>query len=494
MKYFFVMVFARKDFMKHEQPETDYKTRFEECNARFEAIFEYTSAASKIINSDLKILKVNKALVDLLGYTEAEIIGTEIMEYACKDVQHHWKELQHAMWQEGKPHFKLDACLIRKDGTLAWVHITTVLFRQEGEYFGFTVLDDFTMQKSLEETKQRLSMALENSRMAVWELDLSDGSIIHSAGFQQLFSMQDTSVSWDQMRLLNQFFDEDKAMLQQALDNITPDSIVDFQGRIRTLDGVVRWVYLQAKPLETQHPEVQKLLGTITDITKEKLAERDKDDFISIASHELRTPVTAMKASLQVLDTMKQAQTPKAASLITQANKSMRKITGLIDDLLNVSNLNEGQLRLNKSRFRLGSVIDDCCLHVTTEGVFNIVTSGDLDTEVEADSERIQQVIINLVNNAMKYAHDTREIKISVAQLSDVVKISVTDYGPGIAKEMMPFLFDRFYRAGTSSGQYSGLGLGLYIAAEIIKRHEGEIGVDSELGQGSTFWFTLPTT
>jgi PAS domain S-box-containing protein len=492
MKYFFVMLIARKDFMKHEQPATDYKTRFEECNARFQAVFEYTSAASKVINSDLKILKVNQALVDLLGYSASEIIGTEIMDYACKDVVHHWQDLQHAMWAEGKPHFKLDACLVRKDGSLAWVHVTTVLFRQDGEPYGFTVLDDFTMQKSLEETEQRLSMALENSRMAVWELDLSDGSIIHSAGFKQLFSIQDTSNAWNKTELFSQFFEEDKEKLQDALRSITPESTVDFQGRIRTVNGVVRWVYLQAKPSDVQHGAPQKLLGTITDITKEKLAERDKDDFISIASHELRTPVTALKASLQLLETMKDVQTPKAASLITQANRSMRKINQLIDDLLNVNNLKEGQLRLKKSRFRLGSVIEDCCLHVTTEGVFNIVTSGDLDCEVEADSERIQQVIINLVNNAMKYAHDTREIRIDVANLADAVKISVTDFGPGISKEKLPFLFDRFYRADISSGQYSGLGLGLYIAAEIIKRHQGQIGVDSAPGEGSTFWFSLP--
>jgi len=478
--------------MKDEQAITDFENKFKECNARFESIFEYTSAASKIINSDLKILRVNQALVDLLGYTEAEIIGAEIMEFACRDVKHHWKDLQHAMWQEGKPHFKLDACLIRKDGSLAWVHITTVLFRQNGQSYGFTVLDDFTTEKNLEETKQRLSMALENSRMAVWELDLSDGTIIHSAGFKQLFNIQEASNAWDQEQLLDQFLEEDQIKLKQALSSITGDSVLDFQGRIRTTDGVVRWVCLQAKPLDRQHGESYKLLGTISDITKEKLAERDKDDFISIASHELRTPITAMKASLQVLDAMKQAQTPKAASLITQANKSMRKITALIDDLLNVNNMKEGQLHLNKTRFRLGSVIDDCCLHVTTEGVFNIVTRGDLNTEVEADSERVQQVIINLVNNAIKYAYATREIEIKVEQFPEAVKISVTDSGPGIAKEKIPYLFDRFYRADSSSGQYSGLGLGLYIAAQIIKRHDGEIGVESELGAGTTFWFTLP--
>lgn len=478
--------------MEHNKPEKDYKDRYEECNGRFEDIFEYTSAASKVINSDLKILKVNQALVDLLGYTESEILGTEIMEYACKEVVHHWQDLQHAMWKEGKQHFKLDACLMRKDGSLAWVHVTTVLFQQEGEYFGFTVLDDFTYQKDLEETEQRLSMALENSRMAVWEMDLKEETIIHTAGFKQLFGIQDPLKSWHKEQLLRQFLNEDAEKFAEALQHINSESTFDFQGRIQTADGLVRWVYLQGKTAGERDGQATKILGTITDITKEKLAERDKDDFISIASHELRTPITAMKASLQLLDTMKQAQSPKAAGLIAQANRSMHKITSLIDDLLNVNNLKEGQLRLKKTRFRIGSAIDDCCLHVTTEGVFDINISGDLDSEIEADSERIQQVIINLVNNAMKYAHGSKEIWIDVENHGAAVKVAVTDQGPGIAEEKIPFLFDRFYRADISSGQYSGMGLGLYISAEIIRRHKGQIGVESTLGMGSTFWFTLP--
>ncbi len=478
--------------MKHEQPSTDFQHKFQECSDRFEAIFKHTSAASKVINADLNILKVNNALTELLGFSAQEIIGTKIMDYACKEVKHHWEELQEAMWKHGKPIFKLDACLVRKDKSLAWVHVTTVLFKQNDEHYAFTVLDDFTDQKNLEETENRLSMALQNSRMAVWELNLLDGSIIHSAGFKQLFGIQDSLKHLNKDYLLRQFVAEDEHKLREVLSRITNDAVTDFQGRIRTMDGVIKWVHLLGKPGLGQQDEPTKILGTISDITKEKLAERDKDDFISIASHELRTPITALKASLQLLDTTKQAQVPKVAGLITQANKSMGKISHLIDDLLNVSNFKEGQLRLHKTRFSIGSAIEDCCLHITAEGVFDIIIDGAVDTEVEADSERIQQVVVNLVNNAMKYAHAIKEIKINIESLEEVVKVSVTDQGPGIEKEKLPFLFDRFYRADTSAGQYSGLGLGLYISSEIIKRHQGEIGVNSAPGEGSTFWFSLP--
>jgi PAS domain S-box-containing protein len=480
--------------MKREQTAADFKMKFDECNGRFESIFTHTSAASKVINRDLRIIKVNEALVDLLGYTVEEILGTEIMDYACPDVKHHWKELQDAMWNHGKPLFKLDACLVRKDKKLVWVHVTTILFKEDNEHYGFTVLDDFTHQKALEETERRLSMALQNSKMAVWELDLQDGSIIHTEGFRQLFGIQEPIIHWNMNFLLKQFVAEDEHRLRIALEAVNSDTVLDFQGRIHTHEGVLKWVYLQGKPGKFENGKAFNILGTITDITKEKLAERDKDDFISIASHELRTPITALKASLQLLQTIKHGQDSKAASLVTQANRSMGKISLLIDDLLNVSNLKEGQLKLRKTRFKIANAIEECCHHVTAAGLFKITTAGDLDVEVEADSERIQQVVVNFVNNAMKYAHGTNEIRISVEKKDGQVLVAVTDQGPGIEKEKLPYLFDRFYRADISAGQYSGLGLGLYISAEIIRRHHGKIGAESEPGKGATFWFCIPQT
>jgi two-component system CheB/CheR fusion protein len=112
--------------------------------------------------------------------------------------------------------------------------------------------------------------------------------------------------------------------------------------------------------------------------------------------------------------------------------------------------------------------------------------------QVFADEDRIEQVVVNLVNNAVKYAPDCKNIYLIVKKENNMAKVSVKDGGPGIPKEKLPLLFDRYYRTDYSGGQYSGLGLGLYISSEVIKRHGGKIGVESEVNQGSTFWFTLP--
>ena len=472
---------------------SDFEDKFYECNARYEATFSLTTAASKIIDSDLTILKVNKALTELMGYSEDELVGTKILDYACEDDIPHWHALQDAMWCEGKPNFKLDACLNKKDGSLVWVHVTTIAFKENGVFYAYTVLDDFTDWKKLQDSEQRLTMALKYSKMAVWELDLKERSITRSAGFDQLFGYNNDEMNWDEAALLKMFLPEDNEKLKDLLSAIRPDQNFDFQGSIRTKDGVVKWINFQGRAEKTSDGK-ERVLGTLYDITRDKLAEREKDDFISIASHELKTPLTALKGSLQILERMKHAPTTKLPVLLEQASKSMGRVTALVDDLLNASRMNEGQLHLKKTRFNLSKTIDECCLHITEGGIYRIITEGTKDVLVEADSERIQRVIINFVNNAVKYAANSKDIIIKVDPEPNNIKVSVVDKGPGISQEKIEHLFERYYRADENGGQYSGLGLGLYISAEIIRKHGGQIGVESVIGSGSTFWFTLPVS
>jgi len=269
----------------------------------------------------------------------------------------------------------------------------------------------------------------------------------------------------------------------------------EFQLRGKRADGLYRWHLIRLMPIKNEEGQMQLWVGTATDIQELRLLQQQKDDFISIASHELKTPVTSLKASLQLLDKMKNNPSAEMLpKLIGQANKSLDKVNTLIEDLLNASKANEGQLHLSPKTFVLSKVIDECCQHVRTEGVYKITTKGDMNVEVYADASRIDQVVINFVNNAIKYAPESNEIRISIETINNMVKVSVIDKGPGIPPEKLRYLFDRYYRVDNSGSRYAGLGLGLYICTEIIKQHHGQIGVDSVLGKGSTFWFTLPVT
>jgi two-component system CheB/CheR fusion protein len=278
---------------------------------------------------------------------------------------------------------------------------------------------------------------------------------------------------------------DQKKLIQETSDG------GEFQNRKKRADGVYRWYLIRLRPIKNKEGELPLWVGTATDIHELRLLQQQKDDFMSIASHELKTPVTTLKASLQLLERMK--DNPKMlATLIGQANKSMGRVTTLIENLMNTNKLNEGQLHLHKTSFTIAQMIADCCQYVRIAGQYTIITDGDKKLMVSADADRIDQVVINFVNNAIKYAPGTKEIHANIEKINNMAKVSISDKGPGIHPEKLPYLFDRYYRVDSSGMQYSGLGLGLYISSEIIKRHGGQIGVDSEIGKGSTFWFTLP--
>jgi two-component system CheB/CheR fusion protein len=477
--------------MENEDKSSGLQAKFNECDQRFKAIFSLTSAATKIIDHNLTIIEVNEALVDLLGYSKSELCGSKIMQFACEEYKAAWKDLQVAMWHHGKPFFKIDVCLKKKNGSVAWVHITTILFTESSEKYAYTVLDDFTYLKDYEESQKRLNMSLENSKMAVWELDLDTGGLIHSVGLHKILGLNKKLDDLGKSDLISSFIDEDSKAFKIILESIEQGTHLNFSGRISTSSGEMKWVNLQGK-IGEGHLQKRVLLGTAQDISKEKISERYKDDFISIASHELKTPITVLSGTLQLMDRVDKGDIPRLSKLIDQANQSMSKVNVLIGDLLNASKMAEGQLHLHMSNFNISQAVEECCSHIDRAGKYRLIVEGDVALNIHADNDRIQQVIVNFVNNAIKYAPDGKDIRIRAKDEGNRLRISVIDSGPGINAEKSQHLFDRYYRVDSEGSQYSGLGLGLYISSEIIKKHKGEIGVNSKPGIGSEFWFTLP--
>lgn len=258
-------------------------------------------------------------------------------------------------------------------------------------------------------------------------------------------------------------------------------------------DGSLIWCQVTS----TLFPDQGENMGytIIEDITDKHELRLQKDEFIGIATHELKTPITSLKASLQLMNRMikKEPNIPeKIAKLAFEAQLYTSKLTHLVEDFLNTSKLEQGKLSINKRWFPLSDVIEGCCNHVQLDRRHFVTHSGDLSIEVYADRHKIDQIIVNFVNNALKYAPKSEEISIKVEQLTNCTKISVTDKGAGISPKDIPHLFERYFQIKKGDNQSVGLGLGLYISAQIIKGHDGEIGVDSKVGEGSTFWFTLP--
>ena len=222
-----------------------------------------------------------------------------------------------------------------------------------------------------------------------------------------------------------------------------------------------------------------------------KESQRRKDEFIGIASHELKTPLTSIKGYMDLLNLVEENEPNK--QFISKALENVNKLERLIMDLLDVSKIQSGQLELSVTDFSIDKLIDD------TIAAFQMVsTTHEITREnkfgneiVSADWQRIEQVLINLLSNAIKYSPGEKEVIVYCKKTDKELLVRVRDFGIGIPKEEQENIFERFYRTKDTSVHISGFGLGLYICRDIIQRHNGKIWVEAEK-KGSSFYFSLP--
>ncbi len=241
-------------------------------------------------------------------------------------------------------------------------------------------------------------------------------------------------------------------------------------------------------------PNVGAVVINYRDITERRLLETQKDDFISIATHELKTPVTSIKAYAQVLQSrFAKAGNVKAVEMLSKMDVQLKKLTGLIGDLLDVTKVDGGKLQFHEGLFDFNDlateIIEEMKLTTTKHHITKHLATT---TIVLGDRDRIGQVITNLLSNAIKYSPHDKKIIVTSSVNKEGVTLCVRDFGIGIAKKNQSKVFERFFRAGDAEDTFAGLGLGLFISSEIVKRHGGRISVKSAGGKGSIFCFTLP--
>ena len=225
-----------------------------------------------------------------------------------------------------------------------------------------------------------------------------------------------------------------------------------------------------------------------------KVAEKRKDEFISIASHELKTPLTSIKGYLQLLEMSVGDASPEIQQYLKRTLVQADKLNSLIIDLLDVSKIESGKLVLNKKIFDFDVLLDEAIdiIHKMHPDI-NIIKKNFVNVKVYGDEVRLEQVLINYLTNAIKYSPESKDIIVnSFLTPDECLTVQIKDQGIGIPKEIQPNIFEKFYRVEASSARFQGLGMGLFICAEIIKRHSGEVGVESEPGKGSVFYFTIP--
>lgn len=264
----------------------------------------------------------------------------------------------------------------------------------------------------------------------------------------------------------------------------------------RRKDGTLFYADHTITPIKDEHGHITHFVGIWKDITERVELEKRKEEFVAIASHELKTPVTIIKAYAQILgEKLTSNKDTKAKYIARQINLESEKINKLVRDLLDTSRIEAGQLVFNKEVFVLNDLVNrtlEDFRHIADQYI--LVKKGWTKKKVLGDKNRIEQVLINLLSNAIKHSPVGSRIFVHVKPTKNSVTVSVQDSGSGIPKKYHTRIFERFVKIDHKKrGGTSSFGLGLYISQKIIKNHKGEIWVESKPGKGATFFFTLPT-
>ncbi|MDQ0638350.1 PAS domain S-box-containing protein [Pedobacter sp. W3I1] len=339
----------------------------------------------------------------------------------------------------------------------------------------------------------RLAIAAAN--IGTWFMDEQSGTFLPSA----------------RMKEMHGYFAEEEMSLEAVLVQISPKYRQKVIRTIKEAADQGEPFYLEY-PVTGFHDQQQRWLramggadrastgtnqfsGVIMDITELKHSELRRNRFIGMVSHELKTPLTALKAYIQLLNRWaKEKKDSFTIGALSKLEKQVKKMTTMINGFLNFSGVESGKIHLNRLNFDINKllreVIDEYA-EISPDHVISLAECG--ESIVYADREKIEQVIINLISNAVKYSGPGKPVEVVCQDDKTKITISVKDIGMGIEKKDIAKLFKPHSRITTSQTEnITGFGIGLYLCAEIIKYHDGDIGVKSEPGRGSTFWFTLP--
>ncbi|MBP9700224.1 PAS domain S-box protein [Candidatus Woesebacteria bacterium] len=270
--------------------------------------------------------------------------------------------------------------------------------------------------------------------------------------------------------------------------------IIDEDFMIERDDGRKVFVRASAAPIHNRKGKIFAAACIFNDITPQKELEVRKDDFVNMASHELKTPITSLKLYIDSLQIrMKDSKDERLLKTLSSIKYQTERLQKLVADLLDVSRLQTGKLLFNKEAFDLDTLLFETIeqLQGTTKHV--IVYKGKEKLLVEGDKFRIYQVLTNLLTNALKYSGESTQIQVRLQKVAGKAVISVKDFGIGIEKDQQKKIFERLYQVMDDTEKtFPGFGMGLYISKEIVKRHKGSIWVESEKGKGSTFYFSIP--
>lgn len=396
--------------------------------------------------------------------------------------------------------YKYEARVIKPDKTICWIRRQGKVFFDEDnkplKIIG--TLQDITeekqLQQVLQESESKFRLLADSLPQQIWTADTAGNIFYYNQNVYDYSGLTHEQLDKDGwIQIVHP--DDREENIKRWTESIQSGKDFLFEHRFRRYDGEYRWQLSRAVPQKDALGNIQMWVGSSTDIQEIKEQEQQKDYFISMASHELKTPLTSIKGYVQILQMMhEKSEDPFLQNALNTMERQIKTLTSLITELLDVSKIKSGGLNFNMENFEIIGLINEVVDEVKLINPdFEIPVNAERNVMVYADRDRIGQVLINFLTNAIKYSPDSKIVEIKCSVKDKLVTVAVKDFGIGIKKKDKEKVFERFYRVeGKNERTFPGFGIGLFIASEIIRRHNGKIHVQSELGKGSVFSFELP--
>ena len=471
---------------------------------RLRAIADNMPVLIAYVDADQRYRFNNQTYQSWFGIAPPEIFGRHIRDVVGED-----------NYESARPH--IEAALAGEKVNFEGVFVTRGIRRQVDvtyiprldelwEVLGFYVLTtDITDRKRAEEavraSKERLELGLSASNLALFEWDVSSGEVYLSEGWSVMLGQQPQPTQTTAQALVKLVHPEDAAGLQKQIRDLLKGNQPFYRAehRVMSRSGEWKWIQSLAKVVARDaQGRALRVTGTNADITERKAVERMKSEFVANVSHELRTPLTAIIGSLGVIQSDMLDEVPQHIKVfLDMAAQNSERLASLINDILDTEKIESGLMSLEFRPVPVGVFLQQALslnrAFADKLGVRFELKQPVPEASLRADSDRLMQVITNLLSNAAKFSPTGASIAISARQIDNQIRVSVSDCGPGVPEEFRDRIFQKFAQADASSTRpKGGTGLGLSISKALVEKMGGSIGYDSVAGQGATFYFELP--
>ena len=444
----------------------------------------------------------------------------EMLGFADEEFPNRREEWEKRLHPEDRPRVMADqqayvdgnspayACEYRmrcKDGSWKWILSRGMVVSRDADGSPLRIIgthadisERIRQQEEITRINERLDLALQGSRLAIWDVDAATGSAYLSEGWAEMLGDAPRETFTDAASLLELVHPDDRervlATTVAAIKGASPEYHMEHRVRIR--NGSWKWILSHGRVVKRDAAgRALRITGTNADITARKEIERMKNEFISVVSHELRTPLSSIVGSLGLL-VGKPGLSEEAQTLIRVARDNSQRLVRIVNDILEFEKLDSDTVKIPLEPVELEALLAAAIQanqgYAAQYGVSLALADSDAPAWVNANTDKLMQVMANLLSNAAKFSPRGARVEVRQARCQGVFRVSVTDPGPGIPKEFQARIFDRFAQADSStSRQRGGTGLGLAICKMIIDKLGGNIGFISTPGVGTTFYFDL---